>query len=820
MHNYRFLSAVLLAIALYNAAAGQTLELTSTSDNPFDTRLICDKNVVNKTVSFQGKDKLVLSIVAKPGMKVVIANTEGNRKELVLTDFSHPYIFVANELKQPPYTLPDIFELAVISEQSKEIRKFILKKTAATRPAKKDTSSARQEKENAVAKPTTQPAYQAGSIINDAIYLAGHTDSTAKSILNYYSGESGLSDNKFLAGLLAQFEDTLAFAQNGNLGSITNLINAAGNANVTTLADGFAKFIVKRVKAELSITFFRKFKEELAKYPDLETVFPHTVSILNSIDEEIYNYSNYINNLREAFQSDIETIDQTLPGIIDNHEDYFKKKHHYDLAIAVRTGCYIAGSIKSNMHPGDILDAYPTRFFDDAEGEEKDRLLPVKGAVQCLQLLSESLIENDSTKKSYWVGFDKIRALAQNEKALKIYIGLVLQRAKSKYDNVVFSKEQNLYDILNQQSIADNFSKDYNAYKNFLLNLGNKVRELDQMVKDFSQLSSDSLKIEQYAKYFSATNQLLAYCFELGKLPHLEKVEVLSKLQVRTRKYFDINLEVSDLAVAILRRKYPSAINHVVAIYNDIAGTASTTATSPKLSRKEKLALAENVLEKSATAPGTTIGSIVRPADRAADSSLLPPPGRVTTLLAKYGAFMSNMINAKSSDDVAKAIEDAALPTGSARIKRETAFNVALNAYCGLFIGHEKINSVTDNQAFNAYGLTAPIGVSASIGTKKGTSHSLFVSLVDLGAVAAFRFTDNTTEQVPTIQLKDIFSPGVFYSLGIPKSPISINMGVQVGPNLRKVTKDANDYSGKTYVRYSLSFCVDIPVFNLYTKPR
>ena len=207
----------------------------------------------------------------------------------------------------------------------------------------------------------------------------------------------------------------------------------------------------------------------------------------------------------------------------------------------------------------------------------------------------------------------------------------------------------------------------------------------------------------------------------------------------------------------------------------------------------------------------------------------------VKKAIFKYGAFMADVAQAKTSDDVEKAIESVALPSGSARIKRETLFNVALNAYCGLFIGNEIINNYDSPKilgSINTFGVTAPIGISLSQGHRiwpwpfnkigkereAGWSSSWFISIVDLGAVTAYRFTDDQTENVPTIQLKDIFSPGIFWSLGIPKSPLSVNFGVQVGPNLRKVRTDENTYAGETYVRYSVSFCVDLPILNLYTK--
>jgi hypothetical protein len=63
-------------------------------------------------------------------------------------------------------------------------------------------------------------------------------------------------------------------------------------------------------------------------------------------------------------------------------------------------------------------------------------------------------------------------------------------------------------------------------------------------------------------------------------------------------------------------------------------------------------------------------------------------------------------------------------------------------------------------------------------------------------------------------------SPGLFWSVGIPKTPISVNLGAQFGPNLRKVNDTTNDFSEKAYVRYSMSICVDIPLLNLYSKTK
>lgn len=627
-----------------------------------------------------------------------------------------------------------------------------------------------------------------GFIIDDALLLnalkskrhAGSDSASIRTILRSYKidNNDSLSKNYFLNSELDSTFNPIddASIQSGE-GLLSSAFSSIGGLDVTNIADGLAKFIIKRAKQELSIAFFKKFKDDLKKYPDLKTVFPATHNLLEAIDHEIYNYTNYLKNLRETFKADLKVIDENLPGIIDNHSAFFAQAGNFELGLALRTGCHVTASLKHDMHPGDILDTYPTSFFDGAPAADKAKLDILKGSIQSLQLFNESLKEGDTSKHSYWVGIDKMRQVVNDKAAFKIYIGLVLQIAKIKYEKVKFSSTINLYDQLNTSANVNSFDNSldtYAAYKQYILNFGSKVNEISKMINEYEKPASDSIKVEQYAKYFKASEGLIEYCIQIGKLPIIKDLVDLQNLEIKTKIYFDIANEATDLVLAINRKNYSEIGNHVIVIYNKI---------------------------------------VVGPA---AD----PTAKNVVAALVKYGAFMSNLINAKNSDEVASAIESVALPVGSSRIKRETPFNVSLNAYAGFFSGHEFINGIKDKHVFNSYGVTAPIGVAISWGGKKGWSSSLFVSLLDIGAVAAYRINNDSVASVPTIQLKDIFSPGVFLSIGIPKTPISFNIGAQVGPNLRKVKDAKNDYSNKTYTRLSTSICVDIPILNLYTKQK
>jgi hypothetical protein len=690
--------------------------------------------------------------------------------------------------------------------------------------------------------PSTRDIDQDNSIINDAITIekllkeTGH-EAQIKILLSEKYGVNTRDQNQFLKSALVGLwgENEVQGTDNGTINPIGNSLSGIS----TTVLDGIVKFLIKRSKEELTIFFFKKFKEDIANYPDLKSVFPNTSVLLNAIDEQIYNYSNYLNNLREAFLQDIAVLDENLPSIIGNHPDFFKKDKNQKLAFALRSACYITGAIKDKTHPGDILGSFPTNYLDSITGSDKAKFRVLKGAVQSLQLFSESLKETDTTKHNYWVDIATIRKLVNNKKSLQIYIGLLLETSRINYNKVQFTSDdsQSFYMTVNTETNAKSFDSQYQNYKNYVLTLANKFQELNLMIKEYNTQATDSLKMERFAAYTKNSAQLLQFAIRVKDLSALSNIPGIANLEKNSQVYFHVITNVSDLMAAIKRKRYAQAINHLIATYDAIYDTPVKNievSANKKLSRKEERELVKSLIKQSSQNPNMLLSDAITAESGGSSQATDSIEGKSTSALQKltrYGAFMANMIDAKKSDEVASAIESVALPAGSSSIKRETPFNVSLNAYLGLFTGSEVIKGVDQNNPFkfNSFGVTAPIGISISRGNsilgfistgKKAYSSSLFISLIDLGAIAAYRFQDSTTEQVPTIKIEDVFSPGLFYSQGIPKTPISVNFGVQTGPNLRKVTSTTNDYSKSTYVRYSVSICVDIPLLNLYTKSR
>ena len=98
------------------------------------------------------------------------------------------------------------------------------------------------------------------------------------------------------------------------------ILNSIGGLDVTNIADGFAKFLVKRTKEELNVAFFSRFYDQIKKeeYKDARILFPQTYATLSVIGNEIYAFQLYINTLRESFEKDLNGLLDNLPTVIND----------------------------------------------------------------------------------------------------------------------------------------------------------------------------------------------------------------------------------------------------------------------------------------------------------------------------------------------------------------------------------------------------------------------------------------------------------------------------------------------------------------------
>lgn len=612
-------------------------------------------------------------------------------------------------------------------------------------------------------------------------------------------------DNPFIKPLIVNdlgISATDAADTQGGLG-VSGFISSVGNTDVTTITDGIAKFLVKRTKQELTIAFFQHFKDLLneGKYKDVRILFPKTWATLNGIDENIYQYSNYIESLRSAFDQDFSLLLDHTKDVIN--EGRFKQyfNDHPVIKHSAFLTLFTAKELINSTHPGKILETLP---------EEDIEKLPANfaGAINTVQLLSSSLRARGST--AYWTSPDTLKMLLTKDDpkliAAKFYLGFLYEKAKL----ITFEDRPNhsvkLSDLMKAfYDDASNQEKNIKEYIAFAKDLGEKTHDVEAAIAQIKAGKTDLPSAAVYHRMFDAFADVLNKISDVGTLPKMPA----NIIPVTTKDYINTFRLANNLGYDIAQKEYGAAVLDAGNVYLQILQIKRTeTGTLSNPDPNSGLSL-------TAPVDGDSNLILTEKVKTASDSAR-----STVEVLFKYGSFMANMVKAKTSDEVAAAIESVALPVGSATIKKHSAFNISLNAYVGPYIGAEKIYGVDGKYKMNAYGLTAPIGINFSHGLspakRNSGSFSLFLSVIDLGAPVAFRFKDDKTSEVPSIKLKDIVSPGAFVSFGIPNAPLSINAGWQMGPLLRDLKPAGTTTADKTYGRWSLSIAVDIPVLNLY----
>lgn len=631
-----------------------------------------------------------------------------------------------------------------------------------------------------------------GKMVYDAIRL-GSSDLSIEernTRLNYYLGKPATDaltvndtiQNAYLADYIQNAPVPFSAQGAASPLSFQSILSAAGGLDVTTLADGLAKFLVARTKQELLTSFFSRFQQEMTNddYKDLRILFPATYQKLNAIGIEIYQFDLYKQALREAFATDLKNLLTNVPEVVKNgrFKDWFDQ--HKDIKAIVLSGIYIYSSLADGKHPGEVIADYDLTNLDGIGNE-----IAIKGAIQTVQQVSDALRSSDPDH--YWTSLDSIRMAFSNPLSRSAFMGLFWIRAVNIKYSAGANQVDSLRGVINKiHDVNDSLTK----FQEFLTRMVEEAHTVEATLTNLKHKKNSQGASFVYEDYYSLINQsldLIRHFSEgLQGLPYIRNVYGIG---AKVDFYALRAKEINEIGLDISTANYNSAIVTLGSLYDSLTIKA---------------------------APAT-----VSAADRNAKATTLKD-------IIRYGILMAGVVTAKNSDEVEKAIESVALPAGSSRIKRESLCNIALNAFVGLHGGHETIKNADNGSALNAFGLTAPVGVAFSWGThpvqqpggriKGGKSNGVFLSLIDIGAVTTLRFGDTTTSRLPTIELRNIVAPGIFYSHGFGKCPLSLNVGIQYGPRLRELKSNSATVLDNGYWRVGLSLLMDIPLLNFYNK--
>lgn len=183
-------------------------------------------------------------------------------------------------------------------------------------------------------------------------------------------------------------------------------------------------------------------------------------------------------------------------------------------------------------------------------------------------------------------------------------------------------------------------------------------------------------------------------------------------------------------------------------------------------------------------------------------------------------AFVSQLATVENAADMERLLNAYALPIGSASIKRHSSFNISLNGYVGLAGGWETAYGSQKNQTKGNIGLSAPIGISVTVGKGFLTP---FVSFLDLGSMVNQRL-NNDTVSYSNLRLEHFFSPGIGLLVNCPKLPVSAGVHFSYIPNLRTIKYESGNATitelDRSVTRINFSLLVDIPFFTIYNRDK
>ena len=219
------------------------------------------------------------------------------------------------------------------------------------------------------------------------------------------------------------------------------------------------------------------------------------------------------------------------------------------------------------------------------------------------------------------------------------------------------------------------------------------------------------------------------------------------------------------------------------------------------------LEAAEEIAEiASADFANDTAAMIARAAGLLKGVSYPMPP-----TLQRALPVLAEMANAKTSKDVASTLEAATAPVGSYASKYERSV-IAINAMLGVSGGSEWDGA---NSAAGTLGGFAPVGIHATVPLKPDVFHAgLLVSILDIGALTQARLSgSDSISQAPNVGVAQVFSPGLFATLGLFGSPFVLGLGGEITPALRTQTEANGSNRDVPSLRLGGFLALDVPLF-------
>lgn len=587
--------------------------------------------------------------------------------------------------------------------------------------------------------------------------------------------------------------------------SLVEVVFGSGlGANLgSSLLDATSSVLLNRAESELTLSFLTRLKEEFESRPFfifsrpndfgdvqidtfyLRNIFPSTYALISDYDQIIS--INIGNSLQHAFEEDLKSF-------YGNAEKFLVPAHLKDNIVNEVFSIVFSTfqDLSRGEHPSVIISSLADRYATPESYVPRNAVDTFRLAIQLLEGASQSV--RDVSPERVWVKMDDLRRLNVRER--EYFIGLFYLENRSALRKLGVSGsrfqlgERSADFVRLQQLIFQNLA--------FLEQVENKIADL-RLINAARTVRDPGLENREAYTVISNSERERLGAFE-------EYAFMFSDVIQHIGAYVCWVNDRSFLCSEEFESEYFPIVQDLLQIPLDVELSNYAEAFLKTLKVIETLHRGNDLYET--------------------------PEGFV-----RYLTLAADVVFADSADQVKRILDDVLLPVGSYRVKRFSTSSIYVSALVGASAGAEWLDNpnVDEKWAMQISPFT-PIGIDFSWGSRKlapgstyttrGSSNGVFLSILDIGAITSYRFQMNDSEEgdlssrnLPTIQLEQLLSPGVFYTHGFRNSPITWGAGAQLTPRLRDIV-DAKDVTidRANAFRFSTFISVDLPLITIASK--
>jgi hypothetical protein len=560
------------------------------------------------------------------------------------------------------------------------------------------------------------------------------------------------------------------------LGAVTGLSMIGsmigGNSSIspeqqTKIIDELTKYYAEEFQKAQVLTYMEVFKQTIGKVGELEVLFPQTYHKLQKTQPT--KFPDLGNEFKTVFNDDLNDLLPNLINHIETHtaasapaldarltllnDSSIQLIKSYAYYKSLKLSAEIGIKLTNNYHPVDLLNYIDTKYDATLLTSHAD--------------LSEKLI----------LAFHGVNLIQRN----------ILDSAKTKDGKI-----GNVWLSLQALSALDTET------------------ELTYFIGLIYQQDPGF-----FNKYFFDASGLVGSDITAGLITQANLKLCKERLQAITSALAEVEAFRANLKEENLKENYLAYMNLILKVVSK-----SNDFSFAKLNNDEMhkylslanytLALYDNARKKDYSNSVYYLLQIIEQLQIKVDNN-----SKTLQLLDKYSTFMTDAINSKTDEEIKNVIRKNIAEPASFILKREYVSTLSVTGQPGYFIAGERLEG---KNAFSS-GITLPMGFELTFKTKHGNENSgsigLFLQLLDLGAVLNFRVSDSTSTLPDKIEFKQLFSPGGSLTYGFKNSPLTLGVGYQYTPQLRKVTVTGGNEMYPNGNRIFFRLAWDIPLINI-----